>query len=43
MAEQWLRTIPPETVLSADINADKKVELNDFAVLAENWLTGIAP
>jgi hypothetical protein len=38
MAEQWLKAIPPETALSADLNADKKVDLNDFAALANEWL-----
>jgi hypothetical protein len=38
MAAQWLQTIPPATVLSADLNADKKVDFKDYALLADTWL-----
>jgi hypothetical protein len=41
MAQQWLQAIPPATALSADLNADKKVDLKDYAKLADVWLEEI--
>jgi hypothetical protein len=38
MAQQWLQAIPPATALSADLNADKKVDLKDYAKLVDAWL-----
>jgi hypothetical protein len=38
MAQQWLQAIPPATVLSADLNADKKVDFKDYAKLVDAWL-----
>jgi hypothetical protein len=38
MVGEWLTTVPPETSLAADLNADDKVDLKDYAVLAEHWL-----
>ena len=38
MVSEWLTTVPPETSLAADLNADDKVDLKDYAVLAEHWL-----
>jgi hypothetical protein len=34
---RWLTTTP-ETSGPADANADGKVDLSDFAILAEHWL-----
>jgi hypothetical protein len=36
MADQWLETGP--TTLTSDLNADNKVDLKDFALLAQAWL-----
>jgi hypothetical protein len=36
MVDQWLLTAPPAR--TADLNADNKVDLKDFAKLAQGWL-----
>jgi hypothetical protein len=36
MAAQWLLTAPPTR--STDFNADSKVDMKDFAKLAQGWL-----
>jgi hypothetical protein len=36
MADQWLKTAPP--ALTGDLNTDNKVNLKDFAKLAQGWL-----
>jgi hypothetical protein len=41
VAEQWLKDIPPQTPFSADLNADKKVDLKDYAQMASAWLEEI--
>jgi len=38
MVDEWLNTVPPETALATDLNGDNKVDLKDYAVLAQHWL-----
>jgi hypothetical protein len=37
IASRWLATTP-ETIGAADANADGKLDLSEFAILAANWL-----
>jgi hypothetical protein len=39
LCERWLEA-GPEAVGAADANGDGKVDLADYAILAEHWLTG---
>jgi hypothetical protein len=41
MAEQWLKTSGSQPFLNADINADRKVDMEDYARLASTWLEEI--
>jgi hypothetical protein len=42
MVDEWLNTVPPKPALATDLNGDKKVDLKDYAVLAQHWLEVVA-
>lgn len=41
MPEQWLETMSSQHAPKADINADRTVNLKDYAPMASTWLEEI--